>query len=272
MINTASAIMLGQRTSRLVPPPVRWIQSVWGCRDIHARQKWPIFWRYLREFSGRRMRVLDAGCGDGSWTLELAARCPSWSLVGVDLDTSAIEKARSSATTLGLEACQFIDADFFEYAAEDSFDLILSVASAHYAADKGQGRSLFERFAQWLKPGGRLILLGPRSEGETPYLASLPRPPGRKVFTETQLRELCAAAGLEVECLTPRIGRLGGLAKQLQIIFDRLPSLVGNGLLYPLTLLMAFADSVVGRRKLRRSVFWLLIAHKPALARGGNNS
>lgn len=50
-------------------------------------------------------RVLDIGCGAGGNTLAIAARHPDWSIVGIDVDTAAIELARSIAADAGLTNC-----------------------------------------------------------------------------------------------------------------------------------------------------------------------
>ncbi len=47
-------------------------------------------------------RVLDVGCGSGSWVIEAARTYPTMSLIGVDISAHMIEYARTQATAMGV--------------------------------------------------------------------------------------------------------------------------------------------------------------------------
>jgi SAM-dependent methyltransferase len=58
-----------------------------------------------------RIRVLDAGCGDGLFAHEVARGRPGWEVVGVDVNDEMLERARTRADALGIENATFRHAD-----------------------------------------------------------------------------------------------------------------------------------------------------------------
>ena len=251
--------MLGQATAGALAPPRRWIRRVFGRGDIHERQKWSVVWPLLATLPSGPLRVLDAGCATGDWSLELATIRPEWTIVGVDVNPRAIATAQETCRRLGLERVSFREADFLSYEPAAPFDVVLSVASAHYLAETGRGPELFARFRRWLAPGGRLILLGPRASGEAGYGRWLPQGAPHPVFTRDGLAELCGGSGLSVEQLTPVIGRWGTLAKQVDWRLQR--AAIASAAAYPLLLALSAVDARRLRGNADRSIMWLLEAH-----------
>jgi SAM-dependent methyltransferase len=251
--------MVGQYTAALEPAPRRWIQRVWGVPNIHIRQKWGAVWPTLSRLPQSGQRVIDAGCGDGRWTLELAARRPRWHLVGIDRDEASISRAQKRLEALGLTNVEFVTADFRDARLPASSDVVLSIASAHYASSKEERLAIFRAFRGWLKPGGMLCLLGPRRSDGGPFDARLPHPEWHEVFSSEDLAALCRDAGLEIDQLHGCIGRPGILAKQLAWVSDGGPPLV-RALLYPVQYLMATADRWITRARPGLTLMWLLLA------------
>jgi 2-polyprenyl-3-methyl-5-hydroxy-6-metoxy-1,4-benzoquinol methylase len=64
----------------------------------------------LASLKGRR--VVDLGCGDGTYTFELAGRGPS-ALLGVDGSKNAVASARKKAAALGLKKARFETMDIY---------------------------------------------------------------------------------------------------------------------------------------------------------------
>jgi trans-aconitate methyltransferase len=237
--------MIGRATAPVQPTARRLVQRVWGVTDIDARQKWSAVWPAIAGLPRTSLRVLDAGCGDGSWTLELARRRPAWRLIGIDRDTDGIARARSMAERLSIQSARFITTDFLEYQLEAPFDVVLSVASAHYLVEEGLGEPLFAKFASWLAPGGRLILYGPRRREEVPMFDRLPEPfEMREVFAPADLSRFCAGAGLEIEALTAVVHRMGTLAKQIRRLAGS--SVPARALAYPIELALSGLDGIAG--------------------------
>lgn len=253
--------MIGKRTASLESPPRRWLQRVWGCPDIHARQKWMLLWPQLSSLPQGPLRVLDAGCGPGPWTLELAARRPGWSVVGLDRDETLIEAAERSRQRLALDNARFIRSDFLDFAPAEKFDVVLSVSSAHYLVERGHGEDLFTKFRLWLKPGGLLLLFAPRIGHEVPLTSFLPSFFVRDVFSLDLLQSLCLGSELLVEALVPCIGRPATMAKQLACLTSRMPAL--KPIAYPFEVGLTHSDSWRVSNKSRSSSAWLLVARKP---------
>lgn len=101
------------------------------------------------------LRVLDAGCGDGALTLIFAEQ--GCAIMGVDVDTPSLDKARSllKQTTFGGQV-EFQQADMLHLPFEDAtFDLVWSRAALHHVADK---RAVVRELKRVLKPDGRLAI------------------------------------------------------------------------------------------------------------------
>jgi trans-aconitate methyltransferase len=254
--------MLGKRTAALEGGARRWLRRLWGLPSVHGRQKWAALWPVLRRLPREGVRLLDAGCGAGTWTLELASRRPRWSVTGIDKEAARVAEAEESRRRLGLPNAAFEAADFLAYRPATPFDVVLAVASSHYLAADGRGPQLFGAFRSWLRPGGVLLMFGPRRAEEAPFVASLPRPPWQAVFSHAELSDLARGAGLELSSLSGRVGPLGTLAKQLDWWGSEGRSAL-RPVLYPIELLLAAADGPA-RAASGPSLFWLLEARSPS--------
>jgi trans-aconitate 2-methyltransferase len=94
--------------------------------------------------------VLDAGCGSGRVTEELAKRLSGGSVLAVDASEAMIEKARER---LGGRA-GYLVADLAELEVEEPVDLVFSTATFHWVLDHD---ALFAHVSRALKPAGRLV-------------------------------------------------------------------------------------------------------------------
>lgn len=104
--------------------------------------------------AGKRLRILDLGCGNGNLTRCLAEM--GHEVTGVDSSESGIDIARKSAS-----GCYFIRADICELPfdkLEDSFDVVISVEVIEHLLYPGE---LIKAAARCLRRGGRLILTTP---------------------------------------------------------------------------------------------------------------
>jgi SAM-dependent methyltransferase len=255
--------VIGQATASLYSAPRRLLQRAWGAPNIDTRQKWAVVWPVLEELPRSRLRLLDAGCGDGTWTLEIAARRPEWTLVGIDRDPDQIACAVAAARRLACSRVGFEAIDFLAFQPPHQFDTVLSVASAHYAVEALTGPALFAKFAEWIAPGGWLILYGPRRSADVPVVRGLPPPfTMRNVLSVGDLSDLCRAAGLDVEDLRGVVGRPGTLAKQVGRAAG--DSIAGRAIAYPVQLMLAALDRLSAPKASRTpSASLLLVARKP---------
>lgn len=95
----------------------------------------------------RGLRVLDAGCGKGSYT-RLVAGCAD-RVVG--LDKHSIPAARENVGDVG--NIDLIEGDLETFEDAQKFDAIFSVGVLHHLDDPRRG---FDNLLRTLKPGGRI--------------------------------------------------------------------------------------------------------------------
>jgi trans-aconitate 2-methyltransferase len=94
--------------------------------------------------------AVDAGCGSGRVTAELADRLPNGRVIAVDGSAAMVEKAKER---LGDHATYLVS-DLVELELEEPVDLVFSTATFHWIHDHDR---LFRRLRAALKPGGRLV-------------------------------------------------------------------------------------------------------------------
>jgi len=101
------------------------------------------------------MRVLDAGCGPGRHSLELARR--GIAVVGVDTSPDFIALARAEAGDLPVE---FVETDVRALTYVDAFDAVICLCQGGFGLLGGDAGELdvVSRFATALRPGAPLAL------------------------------------------------------------------------------------------------------------------
>jgi len=93
--------------------------------------------------------AVDAGCGSGRVTAELADRLPRGRVIAVDGSEAMVEKAKER---LG-DCADYLVSDLVELELPEPVDLIFSTATFHWIGDHDR---LFRQLRAALKPGGRL--------------------------------------------------------------------------------------------------------------------
>ena len=94
--------------------------------------------------------VLDAGCGSGRVTAELAGRVPRGRVYGVDVAPSMAAHAREALGDRATILCQ----DLVELALPEPVDAVFSNATFHWIQDHD---ALFASLRRVMKPGARLV-------------------------------------------------------------------------------------------------------------------
>ena len=108
-----------------------------------------------RSHVGEGERVLDVGCGCGQTSLQLGAKVGSrGSVLGVDVSTPMLERARSRAGEAELRHVRFENADAQVFAFEPgSVDVVFSRFGIMFFADPVEA---FTNLRRALRPGGRI--------------------------------------------------------------------------------------------------------------------
>ncbi|MER7170617.1 class I SAM-dependent DNA methyltransferase [Streptomyces mesophilus] len=130
-------------------------------------------------------RVLDAGCGTGRVAIRLAEL--GYDCVGIDLDSSMLDVARTQAPELTWARTDLAEFDPALLGIAADFDLVVAAGNVFPLLAAGTEATVVARLAAALRPGGLLVA------GFGLDAAHLPVPPG---LTTAQYDAHCAAAGL----------------------------------------------------------------------------
>ena len=102
------------------------------------------------------MWCLDAGCGGGDVTLDLAARvAPGGRVVGVDIDEAKLDIARAEASQHGVQNVEFRCSDVRVEPAPETFDAVYARFLLTHLSDPG---GAVRAFHDHLRPGGMLAV------------------------------------------------------------------------------------------------------------------
>jgi SAM-dependent methyltransferase len=100
--------------------------------------------------------AVDLGAGEGRHALWLAAR--GWRVAAVDFSAVGLGRGRAQADAAQATSVTWVTADVLTWTApEASLDLVL-VAYLHLP--EPETTALLRRAVGWLRPGGRLLVLG----------------------------------------------------------------------------------------------------------------
>ena len=104
--------------------------------------------------------VLDACCGPGRHSLELASR--GYRVTGIDITEAYLAAARESALAGASDRepqARFLRADIRDFVADEPFDLAINLyTSFGYFADPAEDHAALRRIRAALKPGASLVL------------------------------------------------------------------------------------------------------------------
>lgn len=100
--------------------------------------------------------ALDAGCGEGAEAIFLARA--GWQVTAVDISAGVLARAAERAGTGGASAerLQWVEADLRAWDPGRRFDLV----TTHYAHPAMPQLAFYDRIADWVAPGGTLLIVG----------------------------------------------------------------------------------------------------------------
>jgi len=89
---------------------------------------------------GAMKRILDAGCGTGNLTVEIARNFPDAEVVGIDFTDKSLEVASGKINSLGLKNVKLQKSDLLEFSPElGKFDFIACSGVIHHLSDPLKG-------------------------------------------------------------------------------------------------------------------------------------
>lgn len=172
---------------------------------------------------------LDVGCGTGTLAARLVAA--GLRMTGADPSTGMLEVMRRRAPEVAAVEASGTALPF----ADDSFDLVLTVAALHHIADAGAVRQTLGEMTRVATPGGRIIVWdhNPRNPYWRHLMARVPQDTGdERLVPEAEVLAGLRAAGARIL----RSDQLGVVpdftppralyaAAQLERVFERVPVL-----------------------------------------------
>lgn len=117
--------------------------------------------RVLPAIQGDYRAILDAGCGKGIFSFELARRYPNARVVGVDTDSEQVRINNGIADESGLKNLSFGLRDILELSEESCFDLVVCVDNLEHIENDALALRNLHRA---LRSGGTLVCHVPAFE------------------------------------------------------------------------------------------------------------
>jgi cyclopropane-fatty-acyl-phospholipid synthase len=165
--------------------PAEFFEAVLGARLKYSSGYWPLGVSNLDgaeeamlEISADRadledgQRILDLGCGWGSFALWAAERYPSSEIVGLSNSHSQRQRIETLAENAQLTNVRVVTADINTFRPDSTFDRIVSVEMLEHVRNH---RELFHRARSWLVPDGSMFVhVFAHSHHEYPYEVSGP--------------------------------------------------------------------------------------------------
>jgi SAM-dependent methyltransferase len=186
----------------------------------------------------RGLDVLDAGCGIGRWSIELARLGNR--VVGIDHSDTMVALARRNAQAAGV-GCEFEVGSVVAHRLERKFDAALTVTVLQHLVDDAKHGAAIRNLASHLKPGGVLVMLEVAPSQPTTACDSATF----RARPLSSYRASLAEAGLEVLSVT---GVDAQMLRTLSMAAMRtLPTRLARVLVSAAAPLAVPADVVVGR-------------------------
>lgn len=101
------------------------------------------------------LRILELGCGWGSWTLWMAEHFPHARITAVTNSATQAAYVGSQARARGLHGVSVLRADANTFLSDQTYDRIVSVEMFEHVRNYAL---LFERLQKWLNPDGKLFV------------------------------------------------------------------------------------------------------------------
>lgn len=106
--------------------------------------------------AGNNTKLLDIGCGTGTFAIAAAQRCSE--VIGIDVSEAMLAEAHRKASSLNLTNVRFEHHGFLTYQhAGQQLDAVTTTFALHHLPDYWQAAAL-RRIHTMLTPGGRLLL------------------------------------------------------------------------------------------------------------------
>ena len=197
--------------------------------------------------------VLDAGSGDGCYSVYLACQFPKARVTGIELRGELVANCRTIASRLGLANLDFVQADLVTYRLIDTFDIICCIDVLEHTKDD---RRVLRNLPGALRESGQLLL-------HVPQKGCLQRHHFREWanvtiddhlsdgYDQGEIVAKLRAAGLATDELRHTFGWFGSLSSELSRKLENTGRwrAVLKPLLFPLLIGLAYLDTLTPNRE-----------------------
>ena len=162
------------------------------------KEQYRIDANFLSRYISHNSRILDVGCSTGNFLFEIHNCYNLKSLLGVDIDISAISEAKRKYSDIAT----FKNIDLLKVDSNESFDLILFRGTLQYL-DKNLHKSI-QHIKKLLNKNGKIIIFSLPSSDSFIYKLledkwSLFHPEMSLIFNEKSMRFLCEQHSLIID-------------------------------------------------------------------------
>ena len=166
--------------------------------NVLRKEQYRIDAKFLSRYISHNSRILDVGCSKGDFLFEIHNCYNLKSLMGVDIDISAISEAKREYSDIAI----FKNIDILKVDSNESFDLILFRGTFQYL-DKELHKSI-KYIKKLLNKNGKIIIFSLPSTDSFIYKLledkwSLFNPEMSLMFNEKSMRFLCEQHSLIID-------------------------------------------------------------------------
>jgi len=123
--------------------------------DVNEPNAWVVELEAQGKISGL---VLDSGCGTGDNALYLAAK--GHTVLGIDISTKAVERAKEKAAEMGLEKAEFLQLNIFKLTGYDGkFGAVIDIGCFHSLHEYDRDREKYVIMLKKTCKAGAVIFL-----------------------------------------------------------------------------------------------------------------
>jgi len=161
---------------------------------------WQLYWLRVQLASGS---ALEVGCAPGRWLAFLASEF-GLLVSGIEYTKDGAEATRRNLTMLGVKFDRVDEADFFAMTPRPIYNVVVSFGFVEHFTDV---RGVVGRQAEWLRPGGLLLVGVPNFAGihgriQKVLDAQILQRHNLTIMNASELARIGAEAGLVTESAT----------------------------------------------------------------------
>lgn len=155
----------------------------------------------------RPASALDAGCGNGTDAIWLAGR--GWHATGADISGRALATAAERARRASVDTrVEWVETDLTAWEPEARWDLVMT----NYAHPALPQLAFYARIAEWVAPGGTLLIVGHRHDESMDGHRHEAAPPEEATVTASAVTALLSPAVWRIDAAEEHVRSLPGSA------------------------------------------------------------